>query len=276
MFNLGFYHIFITFTMVFQLSVSIVFALVGLSGPLALIIGGAVYFALPVFMFIKLSSQRVTDVLEFRRVSGKNLLYILAISVAVYPPALILSAITSIFFTNHVPEVVGGMAARVNPLIMFAALGLSPAFFEEILLRGMMGKPLKHLGFKGALLNGLYFGLIHLNPHQFFYAFALGVLLYYMLILSGSIWAPMLSHLIINSIALTLFLLGPRLAFLDGYMTLGFFMAATVAFVILLKCFIQDNREKLLPNDKSERIITPSFFAMLGVYFFIIFSFSLF
>jgi len=279
MFNLSFYHIFVTLIMTLQIIAAITFAMLGLSGPVGLIIGGALYFALPVFIFIKVSAQKTAKTLSFKRLSTSNMLYTVALSVSVYPLALILSAITSIFFTNHIPEVVGGMAAQVNPLIMFAAFALSPAFFEEILLRGMLAKPLMHLGFKGALLNGLYFGLIHLNPHQFFYAFALGVLLYYMLILTGSIWAPILSHFIINSLALILFFWLPLLQ--EGQdMAVWFFIVSPIAFVFLLKNFIQKNRHRLeekedLPPPEGP-MITPSFVLMISVYIFIVFSFSLF
>jgi len=265
--------------MTLQIIAAITFAMLGLSGPVGLIIGGALYFALPVFIFIKVSAQKTAKTLSFKRLSTSNMLYTVALSVSVYPLALILSAITSIFFTNHIPEVVGGMAAQVNPLIMFAAFALSPAFFEEILLRGMLAKPLMHLGFKGALLNGLYFGLIHLNPHQFFYAFALGVLLYYMLILTGSIWAPILSHFIINSLALILFFWLPLLQ--EGQdMAVWFFIVSPIAFVFLLKNFIQKNRHRLeekedLPPPEGP-MITPSFVLMISVYIFIVFSFSLF
>lgn len=279
MFNIGFYHIFVTFIMTFQVITAMVFALAGLPGHLGLILGGAVYFALPVFIFIKASGQKYVNVLEFKRLSPKNLLYVIALSVSVYPMALVLSAVTAMFFTNHIPEVVGEMAVQVNPLIMFFAMGLSPAIFEEILLRGMLGKPLKHLGTKGALLNGLYFGLIHLNPHQFFYAFALGVLLYYILVLTGSIWAPILSHLIINSLALVLFFIAP-MPEESGETALYFFLLPTAAFIFLLPKFIRDNKDKLdIVNgqkNKDYRIITPSFIIMLAVYVFIIFSFSLF
>ena len=280
MYNIGFYHIFITFIMCLQIVTALFFAFAGLSGPLALIVGGAVYFAMPVLLFTRLSAQKLTAVLELRRPGLKSAVYVLSLSVCIYPAALVLSAVTSVFFTNHLPEVVGTMATQANPLIMFAAFAISPAVFEEVLLRGMLGKPLKHLGLRGALLNGLYFGLIHLNPHQFFYAFALGVLLYYMLILTGSIWAPILSHFTINSLALTLFFTELPILLSDPNMALGFFIIPTVIFVFLLKKFIRDNSGKLAADEAlpsaDNKILTPSFIVMLAVYFFIVFSFSLF
>ena len=279
MLNIGFYHIFVIFIMIFQIIVGLSFALLSLPVPVRLILGGAIFFGLPVFLYLKLSKQKFLERMEFKKLSLKNILYIIGLSISVYPAAALMSAITALFFRDHIPEFVGQMAAQANPVIIFAAIGLSPAFFEEIFFRGFLGKPLKPLKLKGALLNGLYFGLIHLNPHQFFYAFALGVLLYYMLILGGSIWAPIIAHLIINSLGLLLFYLAPAINE-NAQISLNFIIIPTAIFIILLKCFIYDNKEKLIIPKDSEavdiKIITPSFAAMIAVYIFIIFSFSLF
>jgi hypothetical protein len=159
--------------MTLQLSTALLFSFLGLSGPIILIAGSVIYFGLPVLLFFKGSNQKMSDGLAFKKISFKNTLYSIILSISIYPFAVLLSAITSLFFTNHVPGVVEGAAMTIPPLMMFTVFALSPAFFEEILLRGLLGEPLKRLGFRGALLNGLYFGLIHLNPHQFFLRFFL-------------------------------------------------------------------------------------------------------
>ncbi|MCL2564198.1 MAG: CPBP family intramembrane metalloprotease [Defluviitaleaceae bacterium] len=281
MFNIGFYHSFVTLIMIFQIIIGSGLTLLGLSIPMPfqLILGSAIFFGLPACLYVKLSGQKFQERMEFKKLSPKNILYIVCLSISVYPAALFVSAIASLFFTDHIPEVLGTMADGANPIIMFMAICMSPAFFEEIFFRGFLGKPLKHLGFKGALLNGLYFGLIHLNPHQFFYVFALGVLLYYMLILGGSIWAPIISHLIINSLGLMLFYLSPIISEY-AHLSLNFLIIPTIIFVILLRKFIDDNKGRLIISEdlkaQNLQIITPSFAVMIAMYLFIIFSFSLF
>jgi len=48
-------------------------------------------------------------------------------------------------------------------------------------------------------MNGLFFGIIHLNPQQFSYAFVLGVIFAYMVYYTRSIWAGILPHFIFNA-----------------------------------------------------------------------------
>lgn len=63
-----------------------------------------------------------------------------------------------------------------------------------ILLSGYDGVDIK----KAMLLNGLFFGMLHLNLQQFLYAFALGALFAYMVRLTDSIIPSMVAHFTIN------------------------------------------------------------------------------
>ena len=188
MYNIGLYHSFVTIVMVLQVISSLIVYIPILPEYIGLVLVGVISFIAPVFIYSKISGQKFLEMTGFKRLSLKNALYVVVLSVLVYPAVLILALITSLFFHNSVPEVLSDMGSRANPIAMFVIFCLSPAVCEEICFRGFLGSSLKRLGYRGALLNGLYFGLIHLNFHQFFYAFALGILLYYMMVLGVIYW----------------------------------------------------------------------------------------
>lgn len=70
---------------------------------------------------------------------------------------------------------------------------------EETLFRGLLANRLARYGeWQAALASGLLFGLYHGNLEQFFYAFALGVLLAYAYFRSGRLLVPIVMHMLIN------------------------------------------------------------------------------
>jgi membrane protease YdiL (CAAX protease family) len=76
---------------------------------------------------------------------------------------------------------------------------LMPAFFEEMYFRGIIFSNYRHVEIKKAcLMTGLFFGLAHMNPQQFLYAFIMGTIFCYFVYRTGSIFSSMLSHFTIN------------------------------------------------------------------------------
>jgi hypothetical protein len=69
-------------------------------------------------------------------------------------------------------------------------------------MRGVILGNYKHVSIKkAALMNGLMFGILHLNINQFVYAFVLGVVMAYIVYYTGSIFPSMLLHFCINGIS---------------------------------------------------------------------------
>ncbi len=88
----------------------------------------------------------------------------------------------------------------VNLLVV----GILPALGEELVFRGVVQKLLArwsgsvHAGIWGA---GLLFSSMHLQFYGFLPRLLLGVLFGYLLIMSGSLWIPVLAHFINNATA---------------------------------------------------------------------------
>lgn len=84
-------------------------------------------------------------------------------------------------------------------VILLGACVLGP-LCEELLFRGLLARRLARYGQKpAALVSALLFGLYHANLSQLFYAFALGLLLAYAYFYTGTLCAPVLLHMLLNT-----------------------------------------------------------------------------
>lgn len=86
---------------------------------------------------------------------------------------------------------------RGGILLMFLSVGLMAPFIEEVMFRGIIFDELESkMSLKlTVLIQGLLFGVYHLNIAQGLYASIMGLVLGLILIWTGSIWAPILIHL---------------------------------------------------------------------------------
>ena len=131
------------------------------------------------------------------------------------------------------------VAATAGPsrLLALAAIGIAPAFGEELLFRGLVQQlALPRLGAVGAVLaSSLAFAAIHLDPVQSPAAFALGLYLGAAALLGGSVWTASLCHGLNNSLSVVLpqigFALEPEsaLTWVAGLTTAGLLLFAVVA-----------------------------------------------
>lgn len=107
--------------------------------------------------------------------------------------------------TGTLGEIDRVVAATRGPsrLLAVAALGIAPAFGEELLFRGLVQQAaLRRLGAALAVaLSAACFGLIHLDPVQSPAAFALGLYLGAAVQLGGSLWVAILCHAVNNTLS---------------------------------------------------------------------------
>jgi membrane protease YdiL (CAAX protease family) len=80
---------------------------------------------------------------------------------------------------------------------------LFPAFTEEVFFRGILLNRLqyRYSPGKAVTLSALLFGLMHLNPWQFLYAFVIGLFLGWIYIRFKNIWLCMFMHCYNNVLA---------------------------------------------------------------------------
>lgn len=139
------------------------------------------------------------EVLRIRKVSLRVLLLTLAFAVLIQPFLMMLSTLTSMFFHNYLPDAMA--TYQKNPLwVTLLAVSLLPAFCEEALCRGIYHSGNRELKLIwAACLNGLFFGLLHMNLQQGIYAFVFGVLSVYLVEASQSIFPSIAVHFLVNA-----------------------------------------------------------------------------
>lgn len=94
-----------------------------------------------------------------------------------------------------------------DPLVLLANLvtfALVPAVCEEIFFRGMLQRQLARLmpGWASVVVAGLIFSFIHFQFYGFFARAALGMLLGFLLLRSGSLWPSVVGHFTFNGLSI--------------------------------------------------------------------------
>lgn len=167
---------------------------------LALLATQVLFLLVPIIIYLIITMQSPFKVLRFRMLSGKNLIYSIIVGILIEPIAAFLGIVTSVFFHNNVTDVLGKMASI--PLWAFIGIiALTPAICEEMTVRGIILSGYKKIDInKAAVITGLMFAILHMNPPQFLYTFAIGIILAHMVDATDSIFSSMICHFIFNGI----------------------------------------------------------------------------
>lgn len=170
-----------------------------LSQPVALIASHFILFVIPAILYILITRQSFKKVLRLNKVSGKEIILSFVLAILAQPVMIFFSYIASFFANNDVAVMLDTLSK--TPLwLMIIMIGVTPAISEEFTIRGIV---LSGYRFKNkhvaALMSGFMFGILHLNMHQFLYAFAMGVIFAYVVIATNSLIPAMIAHFTINT-----------------------------------------------------------------------------
>ncbi|SFD03881.1 CPBP family glutamic-type intramembrane protease [Butyrivibrio sp. YAB3001] len=106
---------------------------------------------------------------------------------------------------------VGSMVTGESVLTMIMVAVLAP-IFEELVFRKLIIDRARRYGELTAIIfSALAFGLFHCNIYQFFYAFAIGLILGYIYVRSGNIYLTIIMHMIVNASSSVLYPLAPEI-----------------------------------------------------------------
>ena len=146
---------------------------------------------------------------NYKKVSFKVIVIAIGLGVVIY----FLNVFVSSFFYAILDSVgyespYTSSSGEVNGWTLVLGLiftAILPAVCEENLNRGMLLNGTRCLGMKKCiLLNGLLFGLLHLNIEQFFYASLIGFFLGFVVYVTDSIYPCMIIHFMNNGIGTVL------------------------------------------------------------------------
>lgn len=171
------------------------------------IFGNLIPLAAAYFYIRKRTDARgLVAVVPVKPVDLRLVLYAVVMGVAVQPIGMLVSYLSSLFDSSALDAYFGSAAGGSLPMSLFI-MAFLPAVTEELICRGVVLKGYLTSGVaprKAALLNGLFFGLMHMNLRQFFYAFLLGYVIALAVIRSGSVIYGMIMHFVINAVQVIL------------------------------------------------------------------------
>ena len=236
----------------------------------AIVIGQLSVTVLPFVVYLSVTGQRVSDVLPLKPVGALNLFLIALITITLMPLATLFNIITmlALGIENNVGEIVDEMS-RASFGVTFLIIAIMPSIFEEITMRGIILSNYRNVDIhKAALVNGLFFGIFHLNPIQFLYAFLLGYVFALMVFYTKSIYSAIFAHFVFNGTQLLIVrfaqeyqyqmaqgeIIAPDIAHSEMVAALMlFYVIVAVIFtpvaVLLFKSFKVINRKNLLKEE---------------------------
>jgi len=261
-----------------------------------------IYPGLAVLLFFLITKENPRRVLQFHRLSVKNILYIALLTALFIPISAAISLLTQLIFPNQ--YLVNQMSAMGSGPLWYALIisAVIPAVLEEMSFRGIVRDG--YGGFslrKQAIIVGLFFGFFHLDFNQFFYAAAIGFFMAYVFYYTQSIISTMILHFLNNSLSVVVshFVQGNSAlqaagnapdTFSAGVMITAYvFLAVIVAVDCLLfrlayRSFVKYNKkrrggsewEEIAENAEPEanpetnpvrnKLFTPTFFVVAGLF----------
>ncbi|MBB6632458.1 CPBP family intramembrane glutamic endopeptidase [Clostridium algidicarnis] len=175
-----------------------IFKAMNLTLPTLMILTQLIFLIVPAIIYFIVTKESIKDTLKLNPIGFEQILILVVIVLLSWPVAGFLGGVSNIFFENLVGEAFELLDGLSLPFMIFV-MAVMPAICEEIAMRGIvLSGYSKKSTLKAALMSGFIFGIIHLNPQQFLYAFALGILFAYIVRITNSIYATMFCHFMFN------------------------------------------------------------------------------
>lgn len=166
---------------------------------------------IPAVIYVAISKDFSVSMIQRRRLGIGNMIIIILLAYLSMPLMAMLNLLSMQLSENHVNTMILGMMENPYWINLFF-VAILPAFSEEFIFRGIFFHSYREAGIlKGAVFSGILFGLIHLNLNQFSYAFVMGIIFAFLIEATGSIFAPIIFHFIINGNSITLATLSIKL-----------------------------------------------------------------
>ncbi|WP_055665957.1 CPBP family intramembrane glutamic endopeptidase [Desnuesiella massiliensis] len=157
------------------------------------------FILLPCIIYAITTKRGFKESLRLNKISLKSILILVGISLVMKPFLGLISTIAAELFGTAVVDSIEQSSSNMSLFMLFFSIAITPAICEEALLRGVIMDGYRNVNYKKMiLLNGLLFGLFHMNLQQFAYTFFMGIILAYAVYITNSLYAGILIHLINN------------------------------------------------------------------------------
>ncbi len=148
----------------------------------------------PLYFYLKNRDLKI----PIGKLSIKEIIIIIMITLLIDPIISIIDILSQLFVNSHTTELINSVQDE-NTFIFIFVIAILPAVLEELFTRSVIINTYAKQSVKiTILMSGFFFGIFHLNINQFLYAFVLGVIMCYIVIITESIFASMIMHFVVN------------------------------------------------------------------------------
>ncbi|MCR5735686.1 MAG: CPBP family intramembrane metalloprotease [Lachnospiraceae bacterium] len=169
-------------------------------GAIEAVILGEIVILLPVPIYFIVTKADLKNMIPHRRIKLSTVFLCILFGFLIMPGAQWLNAISQLFSTNIAMDAVLDIMEDLPFIPTFLAIAVIGPLCEELSFRGVILSGLKRSGrvFAAIAVSSLFFGLMHLNLNQLFYAAYIGFFCALLTEATGSIIAPFIVHFVIN------------------------------------------------------------------------------
>ena len=213
-------------------------------------------------LIFRAKKRSFVSYMRFRKISKKDIISIVILALA----SFIFISVGFMMIESNLPkasEKLKEYSELMEPLMngnmffIILVVGIVGPIFEEILFRGIIFNRLnRNMNIVVSLiLQAIIFGAFHMNLIQGIYTFILGIIIGLTYILLNSIWAPIIVHVVFNSLN---FVLGPLLTLAqnNSVLSIALMISSFIAIIVLLMVLKNNfNMKKELSIELCEEAI---------------------
>ena len=166
------------------------------------------FLAAPAVAYLFMQRVSIKEGLAVHAIGWVEWLLLLPLAICINHIAGVINVLSQLFTVNTISNSMAELVMKYPFPFAFFTIAVVPAFCEESLFRGVLYRGYRKCGtWVAILLTAFLFGVMHMNPNQFFYAFALGIVFALVNEITGSCLPSFFLHMYINgSSVMNLFL----------------------------------------------------------------------
>lgn len=181
----------------FLLKVSIWMSIVGAFTPQWALLPIGAFIPCCIYLY-KNEDRRRVILSKFKPIDMKTYSILFLIWMSILPTKLSVVFVYEKFCGSEIIEDIINIPIE-NMYLLFITIAVFPAIFEELVMRGIVLDGYREKSIHvAAFMNGLLFGMFHMNFFQFAHTFIAGIVMTYVVRITGSIVSSMFIHFINN------------------------------------------------------------------------------
>lgn len=156
---------------------------------------------IPILIPMLISRERLTAFLGFHKIKPGSVLMTGLFTFLTMPLLTLFNVISQFWVENEVASMIDSyQVVNMSLLPLWLSMGVIAPVFEEVICRGAVYRSYRRSGsaFRAMLLSSVVFACLHMNFNQAAYAVVMGILAVLLVEATGSLWASVIYHGLIN------------------------------------------------------------------------------